>query len=133
MKKPSYAYFACMIDGEGSILLTRHAKNEHRAPAISVTSTTIEFLEALKDRFGGNICKQKVYKAHHKQSWVWKVTHNKAISLLEKVSPYMLDPRKVGRAKLILSEYKQVTQASGVYNEEELAVKLDFEKRFREL
>ena len=37
-------YIAGIIDGEGSICLTKHHPNEFRSPEISVTSTTYEIL-----------------------------------------------------------------------------------------
>jgi hypothetical protein len=39
------AYLAGMIDGEGSITLTRMHDKEHRRPCITVASTDYELLE----------------------------------------------------------------------------------------
>ena len=41
-----YAYTAGIIDGEGTITLTKtHSHNEFRYPVLSMTSTTYSFLE----------------------------------------------------------------------------------------
>lgn len=42
------AYVAGIIDGEGSIMLTRFHKNEYPSPCVSISSTDIELLEWIK-------------------------------------------------------------------------------------
>lgn len=62
-----FAYTAGLIDGEGSILLSKLRPTEFRTPVISLTSTSFEFLSFLKLNYGGYICKQKTYKSHYKK------------------------------------------------------------------
>lgn len=38
------AYIAGIIDGEGSIMLTRFHKNQYHSPCVSISSTDIELL-----------------------------------------------------------------------------------------
>lgn len=60
-KQIIYAYTAGIIDGEGTITLTKiHSSNEFRYPVVSVSSTTYSFLEYLKLHFGGTITPIKV-------------------------------------------------------------------------
>lgn len=126
-------YIAGIIDGEGSICLTKHHQNEFRSPEIEVTSTTYEILQFLKDKVGGTISKKTQNHEIWKDSWVWKVRVNAALELLEQIQDYLLIPQKRNRAKLLTSEYKKVTPRNGRYNEEKLAQKQDFEERFFEI
>ena len=75
-------YIAGIIDGEGSILLTRFHANEHRSPCVSVASTTKEILSFLKEKCGGSVAVKKKYADHYKDSWTWSVKRDRAIELL---------------------------------------------------
>ena len=125
-----HVYAAGLIDGEGSIQFTRHSKNKHRVPVVSCSSTTYEILAFLKQKYGGTICKHKTYKDHHKQSWAWKVDYNKALKCMESIIPYMREPEKIRRIKLLLGKYKSVTPRNGRYNDELLAARAKLEKEF---
>jgi hypothetical protein len=68
------AYLAGIIDGEGSITLTRMHENEHRRPCISVASTDRELLEYLKDLTNGHISKKKNYNpSRHLNSYSFTI------------------------------------------------------------
>lgn len=123
-------YIAGIIDGEGSICLTRVNINEHRSPEILVSSTTYEILEYLKNKCGGTISIKIKNHEIYKDSWMWKLRTNKALELLEQIQDYLLVPEKQYRAKLLTSKYKKVTPRNGRYNEEKLKAKLAFEEEF---
>ncbi len=62
MKIEERAYIAGIIDGEGSIMLTRFHKNQFPAPCISIASTSLELLEFIKNAIGlGHINSKKNY------------------------------------------------------------------------
>lgn len=125
------AYTAGILDGEGTITLTKqHAVDRFRKPIVSVSSTTLSLLEFLKENYNGSISKHKVYQDHHKQSWSWKLSYDSAILFLVDVVPYMKEPEKIKRAQLIVNEYKQLTPRNGKYSKEQLSKKLNFEERF---
>ena len=48
MLETEKSYLAGIIDGEGSVMLTRFHKNEYPSPCISISSTDIELLEWIK-------------------------------------------------------------------------------------
>lgn len=50
-------YLAGIIDGEGSITLTKD--KQFRYPVLEVYSTTYQIVEYLKEHFGGVISKKK--------------------------------------------------------------------------
>lgn len=117
------------MDGEGTVTMFVKSR-ETRSPAVEMSSTTFELLDFLRTNYGGTICNHKTYKAHHKQSWSWKVRNNAALDFLSKVAPYMREPEKARRAHLLLSDYKSVTKRNGKYTSSELEAKKDFVLRF---
>jgi len=126
-----YAYVAGIIDGEGSISLTRnHNCKEFRYPSIHVPSTSYELMDLLKKEFGGWICTKKLYKENHKQSWSWSLSYNNAIQFLEKIHKYLVIKEKRRRANLIIQRYKEVTPRNGQYTPELYKAKKAFEKEF---
>lgn len=124
-------YLAGLIDGEGTISLSkRHSKERFKAPAISMSSTTYELVQYLKDNYGGHISKHKVYQEHHKQSWVWATYYTNAVDLCNKLSNLLREPSKKYRANFISQYYPLVTKRNGKYTDKEIETKLFFEDCF---
>lgn len=48
MLETEKAYIAGIIDGEGSIMLTKFHKNQYPSPCVSISSTDMELLEWIK-------------------------------------------------------------------------------------
>jgi hypothetical protein len=130
MTHDDLVYTAALIDGEGSVLLTRHHTTEYRSPAVVIPSTTHCFMAYLKRTFGGTVSTKRVYKKGHSKSWSWAVGHDRAINLLRSVLPYLKHPEKIRRARLIISQYKAVTVRNGRYTKKQLARKIKFERLF---
>ena len=97
---------------------------------MSITSTSREIIDFLVENFGGVVCNQKVYKAHHKQPWSWRMNYDAALNFLSKIYPYLIEKEKVRRTKLLLERYKQVTVRNGKYSPDLLEQKLAFENEF---
>jgi hypothetical protein len=132
LSKEDVIYAAGLIDGEGTITLSRKsAKETYRHPVVAVPSCTPILVEAMKSLFGGFICNKKS-KPEHTPSQAWHVSYNAAISCLEQIVPFLKEPEKIRRAKLILEEYKQLTPRNGRYTVVQREAKLNFEKRFFE-
>lgn len=124
-------YLAGLIDGEGTITLSKiHKIDRFRAPVISMSSTTYELVEYLKQNYGGFISKHKVYQEHHKQSWVWQTTYTNAVDLCKKLSNLLREPSKKYRAQFISQYYPLVTKRNGKYKDSEIEQKLFFEDCF---
>lgn len=126
------AYIAGIIDGEGSIMLTKFHKNQLPAPCISIASTSLELLQWIKNKTGfGSIKSKKNYNPiAHKDSFTYTIRYDEAISLLKEIEPYLVIEQKKQRAKLILNEYKNLTPRNGRYSEEMLKQKEEFHTRF---
>ena len=124
-------YMAGLIDGEGTITLSRPSCGApYRLPIVSVSSTTEEILSFCVDNYGGHISTQKTYKEHHKQAWVWKISNRKAVAFCELIHPLLLEPSKRNRALHIATHYLNVTPRNGKYSKELREAKLHFEQQF---
>lgn len=125
-----WAYAAGLLDGEGTVGLSRRHKTQHRYPLVSIPSCTPRILSWLWTRFGGCISSKRTYKAKHSASGVWALSGDAALEFFDKVLPYMQEPEKIRRAYLLITEYKSVTPRNGRYTKQALGRKRSFERRF---
>ncbi|MGD6961343.1 LAGLIDADG family homing endonuclease [Fictibacillus phosphorivorans] len=135
MKEWDAAYLAGVIDGEGSIMLTRMHKKEFRRPCISIASTDLELLQYVQSLTGGIVIGKKNYQPNiHKKSFTLTIKKkNTVFSILNQIVPFLRIDKKRNRALFILGEYNRVTSRNGKYTTDQLNQKLLFEKNFFEL
>lgn len=126
------SYIAGIIDGEGSISLTRIHASEHRRPCISIASTDKELLVYIQSLTGGVITNKKNYKPDiHKDSYTLTIKKKESVLLLLKqISSFLRVDKKRKRAQCILLNYDRVTPRNGKYNTELLNRKIAFEETF---
>ncbi|MEH7376563.1 LAGLIDADG family homing endonuclease [Neobacillus drentensis] len=126
------AYIAGIIDGEGSITLTRMHENENRRPCITVASTDKELLVYIRSLTDGTINSKKNYNPErHKDSYTLTIKKkDSVVTLLKKISPYLRVDKKRKRALWILENYEKVTPRNGKYNSLLLTKKIAFEDNF---
>ncbi|QOR66165.1 LAGLIDADG family homing endonuclease [Cytobacillus suaedae] len=108
MKDWEAAYLAGIIDGEGTISLTRMHKCEHRRPCITIASTDYELLLFIQSLTEGAISSKKNYNPErHKDSFTLTIK-NKAIvlNILKGISIYLRVDKKRNRALWILENYE---------------------------
>lgn len=128
------SYLSGLIDGEGSICLTKErASALYRHPRVIIPSTTPELMEWLKAHFGGTVSSKKKYQEHHLQSWNWVVANRNAVDLCRRVWELLIVPQKRARALLIAERYNEVTKRNGKYTLAEKAAKVDFQLQFHQL
>lgn len=127
------AYLAGILDGEGSIMLTKLHKNTQPAPVVSVSTTDHELVEWLRETFGGKIVKKKQYQLHHKPQWDWKITNQRALAVLLLARPYMRIERKGRKADLLLFDYVECTPRNGKYTVELLEKKKALIEKFNQI
>ena len=122
------SYLAGVIDGEGSIMLSKYHKSEYPTPCISIASTDLELLEWVKHKIGsGSINKKKNYNLEkHKNSYAYSIYYDSAIKVMKCIYPYLVIVKKKERAKFIIDKYKEVTIRNGKYNEESRKLKEQF-------
>ncbi|MEH7744659.1 LAGLIDADG family homing endonuclease [Neobacillus drentensis] len=129
------AYIAGIIDGEGTITLTRMHEKEHRRPCITIASTDKELLIYLQVITEGTINNKKNYNPErHKDSYTLSIKNKETVlSLLNHVTPYLRVDKKRNRAIWILKHYELVTPRNGKYTKVLLEKKIAFENSFFEI
>lgn len=130
MEATEAAYFAGIIDGEGTITLS-HANNaKYRTPIVSFPSTSSTLIEYFKEVCGGTVVSKKTYKEHHLPSWECRLNYNVAISFLREILPYLKHAEKRRRASMLIEQYPAVTVRNGKYTPEQHRLKMQFEEEF---
>ena len=126
----SAAYIAGLVDGEGTVTLTRIHARERRRLVVSIVSTEIELLRFVHEHTGvGKITRKRAYSSKHAPSFCYYFTSRQALALLRQVIPY-LRSYKLKRARLALDEYVSVTPRNGKYTTSLFAQRLEFERKF---
>ncbi len=122
------AYIAGIIDGEGTITLSRKHRNENRQLAISISNTELQLLKFVHEAIGaGKITNKKTSAAHHMPSYTYAIYNRQALRLLEQIHPY-LHTYKVRRSELILKDYIKLTPRNGKYSGVQIKLRSNFEQ-----
>jgi len=125
------AYLAGIIDGEGTVTLMKHHKNETPTPYVSVANNNLELLQWIKSRIGGTICSKKKRLPRHNDSYAWSARQDRAICLLNEIRCFLII--KKPQADLITAQYKSVTHRAGKYTPEMLGEKRKLVAKIRKL
>lgn len=131
MEKVEKAYLAGIIDGEGTVTLMKHHRNETPTPNVVVANNNLELLRWIKSRVGGTIVSKKKYSPHHHDSYAWNVRQDRALRLLHEIKQYLIIKRT--QAELITKKYKSVTHRTGKYTPEMLRKKMALVAEIRKL
>lgn len=124
-----YAYLAGIVDGEGTITLTRNnAKDKFRRPTLSVSNTDVGLMNWLQAEFGGKI--KTIVSQRYLTSYEWRVEFRVALELLRMIRPSLKVRQKQLRADHILTHYQKVTLRNGHYTAVGLERKQAFEEAF---
>jgi hypothetical protein len=124
------AYIAGLIDGEGTVTLTRLHRREHRRLVVSISNTDRALLEYVRIALSaGRITSKRTYSEKHTPSYAWQVTSRQALAVLRAVQPY-LRTYKALRASLALEQYLAVTPRNGKYDVKLQSRRTEFEQRF---
>ena len=112
------AYMAGLIDGEGTVTLSRRHRNDQRQLVVSVANTERGLLEWALDTAGaGKITGKRISSPLHSPSFTYSIANRQALQLLEQIAPY-LRSYKAMRTKLILQNYINLTPRNGRYTQE---------------
>jgi hypothetical protein len=121
------AYIAGLVDGEGTITLSRKHAGEQRQLVISISSTERPLLEfTLLQAGAGKITRKRTTKDHHAPGFTFAVWNRQALRLLEQILPFLRSYKR-RRAELIRDQYVRVTPRNGKYSSALLAAKRKFE------
>jgi len=121
------AYLAGIVDGEGTVTLTRKHRNENRQPAVTISNTERSLLEYVREVVGaGKITGKRTANKRHTPSYCFAIYNRQALALLEQIHPY-LRTYKRKRSSIILRDYLLVTPRNGRYSEEQRLARARFE------
>lgn len=134
-RKEKIAYFAGIMDGEGTIGIYKRKPNHKSGHKnfiyrieIRVTNTDVRLIEWLKTNFGGGIYPCTRQRANHKKAWEWRCGIGIGIKLLKETMPYLL--LKKEQAHLAIKFQEKCTL---VHFRRELGIPLDNLKKREEI
>ena len=128
LKPDTAAYIAGLIDGEGTVTLSRLHSNESRRLVVSIANTEIQLLKFVIEQVGaGKITRKRSRCVRHTPSFCYSISSQQALELLEQVSPWMLSYKR-RRADLAIKHYTSLTPRNGKYTDELLTQRYEFEQ-----
>ena len=96
MKKTDLAYFAGILDGEGSIVIHKNKPQTQRGSInptyvieVNLTNTNEWIVRQFHFSFGGNVYLNKRKTDKTQNIWVWQISANKALPFLKTLLPYL--------------------------------------------
>jgi len=117
LSAPDAAYLAGLIDGEGTVTLSRKHAGDMRQLVVSISNTELPILEfALLSIGAGKLTRKCTSKVHHSPSYAYAVWNRQALALLAQIKPYMRSYKRE-RAGLVLRDYVRLTPRNGKYTE----------------
>lgn len=126
------AYLAGVVDGEGTITLSRSHANQTPSPEVSIVNTYYPLITWIRARVGKGIIRQRTgRRVQHATSYIWTVRSDAAIAFLRQIQPWLIIKKQ--HARLIVSQYKKVTCRNGRYPQALLQRKLRLVRKIREL
>jgi hypothetical protein len=127
LNPPDAAYIAGLVDGEGTVTLSRLHRNENRRLVVCISNNDRAMLEYVRARVGaGRITSKRVYSERHSPSFNYQINSRQALTLLSQIVIY-LRSYKVHRARLALREYLKLTPRNGRYSADMVAARRKFE------
>jgi hypothetical protein len=123
------AYIAGLIDGEGTITLSREHRDENRRLVVSISSTERVLLEFVAARCGcGKITNKRASSTRHTPSFAYRITSQQALDLLRQLHPFLISYKRL-RAELMLTDYSRLTPRNGKYTGDQRAARNAFERK----
>jgi hypothetical protein len=109
------AYLGGLIDGEGTITLSRRHRDDERQLLVTIANNERAILEYVLHAVGaGRITSKRHYKEAHTPSFTYAIGNRQALDLLKQITIY-LRSYKSERAALALTHYIALTPRNGKY------------------
>ena len=107
------AYFAGLIDGEGTMGIYHYRSNTEKTIILSIANTNLDVMTWIVRTFGvGTLCARKTIEKHHKQRYDWYVRRRgDVLVLLRLVLPYLII--KKGKAEELIAECERWRENNG--------------------
>lgn len=106
MSKLTAAYLAGIIDGEGYLGIKKEKKNSYvggycYVPIIKVCMIDKDFIEWLKNSFGGHTSK-RIKQNGDADSYEWEIKNSNVIPFIKKIHPYL---KIKGKQVIVLNNF----------------------------
>lgn len=112
---PDAAYIAGLVDGEGTVTLSRLHRNENRRLVVCISNNDLALLGYVRSTIGaGRITSKRVYSTRHAPSFNYQINNRQALDVLRQIVMY-LKSYKMARARLALRDYLRLTPRNGRY------------------
>jgi hypothetical protein len=109
------AYIAGLVDGEGTVTLSRLHKAGNRRVVLTIANTELALLQFVLIQVGsGKITRKRTTSARHTPSYCYAISSRQALALLKQLLPY-LQSYKRQRAAFALEHYEALTPRNGKY------------------
>lgn len=131
LKPVEASYAAGIIDGEGTIALTRRHRDGNRHIAVTIDNTDFDLIKHISKIIGaGGITKKNPSNSRDNIAYAYAIYSQQALDLLAQIFPYLRTYNKRERAKLALMNYKKLTPRNGKYSPEILKKREKFIRDF---
>ena len=123
------AYLAGLVDGEGTVTLTRQHRNEGRRLVVCISNNELGILDFAKECIGvGRITTKRTYNERHADSYTYQLSSRQALDLLSQIVPFMKS-YKAQRASMAIDQYLLLTPRNGKYRPEVMRRREEFERK----
>lgn len=91
LRKANLAYLAGLIDGEGSIGVSRGARGQKAFfPRLLVSGTDEILADWLVGNFGGSVTWRRQINLRWKSEFLWRVTYSRAVNIISACYDYLV-------------------------------------------
>lgn len=124
------AYLAGIVDGEGTITLTRHNVYRNRYLTLTISNCELPLLTYVAGLIGvGQITTKRVYNPKHSPGYTYQVISRQAMDLIKMILPHLRTYKKK-RAEFALKHYLKLTPRNGKYTPIMLNQRENFIEKF---
>jgi len=123
-------YLAGIVDGEGTITLTRRNINRQRYLTLTISNCEFKLLKYVSTLIGaGRITTKRTYHENHSTAYTYQISSKQALDVIRAIAPF-LQTYKRQRAALALSSYSKLTPRNGKYSDDILKKRQKFIEKF---
>jgi hypothetical protein len=124
------AYIAGLIEGEGTVALSRKHARDRRQLVLSISSTEPALLRWVLECVGaGKITRKRVASDRHAPGSTYAIANRQALLLLEQTAPNLRTYKRL-RAEMVLANYLRLTPWNGKYTDPVATERTGFEIAF---
>ena len=121
------AYLAGLIDGEGTVTMSRLHARDRRQLIVSISSTEPGILGWVRQTVGaGKVTRKRVASVRHAPGLTFTAANRQALDLLGQTAMYLRSYKRM-RAELALAKYVATTPRNGRYSPETARLRDEFE------